>query len=308
VRDYTFVLNPTAGKGSARKAIHSLEHILSSRTESVTLRYTERPGHATEIAREATTSCVVAVGGDGTINEVVNGLIGTGKTLGAIPTGSGNDFVKSVGIPKNLNAALGIVMSGSERLLDAGKVSCGKMIDGSILHAPERYFLNGVGIGFDGHVAWRVSKTKYLRGTLAYFAAVLRTLGEYDAPEFRICVDGRNFTGRKLLIATGNGKCAGGGFYLTPDAVVDDGTLDFCMIDDVPVIRILPLIPVVMSGKSSNNKAVSYGRMRNLSAESGTKFSVHADGEVIGYNVNEVRIEVVPGAIKMLCPSAAASV
>lgn len=304
MRDYTFVLNPVAGKGAARKAIHSLERLLEPLHQNVTLRYTERVGHATEIAREASTSCVVAVGGDGTINEVVNGLIGSGKTLAAIPTGSGNDFVKSVGIPKNLAAALNIVLNGIERKVDAGKVSCGRLTDGSIVYAPERYFLNGVGIGFDGHVAWRVSKTKHLRGTLAYFAAVIRTLGEYRAPKFRISIDDRIITGKKLMIATGNGRCAGGGFYLTPEAIVDDGILDFCMIDDVPVVGILPLIPVVMRGKAARNKAVTYGRMRNLSAESQTPFSVHADGEVVGFNVNGVKIDVAPGSLRMLCPSA----
>jgi diacylglycerol kinase (ATP) len=302
-REFTFVVNPAAGKGSSRDAILSLERLLPAFGHKYTLVRTEGTGHATEIARNASTSCVVAVGGDGTINEVCNGLVGTDKNLGVVPTGSGNDFVKSVRISKDLGRALDVLRSGELRRIDTGRLACGRLSGGSMVYAPARQFINGVGIGFDGQVAWRVANSKFFRGTMAYFAAVFETLGAYNAPEFQVSIDGTGFSGRKLLIATGNGKCAGGGFYLTPEAVVDDGYLDVCMIDIIPVIRILPLIPAVMSGKRVSNKAVAYMRAKSIRVESLENFWVHADGEVVGQGVEGVEMEVVPNSITLIGPS-----
>jgi diacylglycerol kinase (ATP) len=300
--EFTFVMNPMAAKGAAKKIDTIVERLLPGFGSTYEIVRTERPGHATEIAREAQSRVVVAVGGDGTINEVVNGLVATGKVLGIIPAGSGNDFIKSAGIPKDILKSIGILRSAKARQIDLGTVACGTQQAGSMNYAPKRYFVNGVGIGFDGQVAWRVSQSKHLRGTLAYFVAVLKTLNNYDSPEFSIALDDVVSKGRKLLLATGNGKCAGGGFYLTPEAAIDDGWLDTCAIEDVPVRRILRLIPAVMSGKPLSHPAVSYARAKKIRVESPQKFYVHADGEVVGHNVSGVVMEVVPRGVDLLAP------
>jgi diacylglycerol kinase (ATP) len=302
VREFTFVVNPAAGRGSTLNAIVAIRQLLPSFGHKVLVTRTEGPGHATEIARCASTEFVVAVGGDGTINEVVNGLVGTDKALGIIPTGSGNDFIKSVRIPKDFRRALQLLHEGSERPVDAGTVSCGKARDGSTEYAPARYFLNGVGIGFDGQVAWRMSQNRMFRGTMAYFVAVLQTLKSYRSPEFHMQIDGQPQAGRKLLVAAGNGACAGGGFYLTPEAKVDDGRLDLCMIEDIRIPRILPLIPAVMSGKPVKRSFVRYARASTICVESAETFWVHADGEVVGPGVEGVKLAVVPGAVRLLAP------
>jgi diacylglycerol kinase (ATP) len=300
VHDYTFILNPMAGKGSGRKADRLLEALLRGFGMKFKAWHTEAPGHATQLARQATTSHVVAVGGDGTINEVVNGLAGTDKIMGIIPTGSGNDFIKSIGVPHAMKKALQVLLNGHVRTIDVGRVQTGRSLDGSMKYAPARLFVNGVGIGFDAAVARRVSEITGLRGTALYLLAVLQTLGRYRAPEFTVRADAERWNRRQLLIAVGNGRCAGGGFYLTPDAKVDDGVLDVTVIEDVPILTVLRLIPGVMAGKPVKNACVSYKKVNELEVTSSEEFNVHADGEIVGREVHGVRLEIVPGALKVV--------
>jgi len=135
-----------------------------------------------------------------------------------------------------------------------------------------------------------------------YLVAVLQTLTSYKPPFFRISVDGSTTVGKRLLVAVGNGRCAGGGFYLTPEASVDDGKLDVCSIQDVPVAKILRLIPAVMRGKRVEDMAVSYSRIAGIEVESAERFNVHADGEVVGRQVLGVKLEVAAGVLNIIGP------
>lgn len=300
--DYTFVLNPEAGKGAGRKAGERLEKLLSRFSRPYELVRTEKPGHATEIARVCGSHVVVAVGGDGTINEVANALAGTGRAIGIVPTGSGNDFIKSVGVPRQMEAALELIQARRERVIDAGIVQTGALQNGSMEYAPARYFVNGVGVGFDASVARRVREIRFLRGTPLYLLAVVQTLGKYHSPEFTCRTDSTQWSARKFLIASGNGRCAGGGFYLTPEAIVDDGLLDVCVIDDVSVLKILRLVPQVFAGKRVDDSQVNYQRTKELEVNSKESFNVHADGEIVGREVHGVRVKMVPGALRIVGP------
>ena len=184
--DHTFIMNPMAGKGTGARSDARLEGMLKRSGLKYRVMYTEGAGHATYLARTATTPVVVAVGGDGTINEVVNGLAGTDRCMGIIPTGSGNDLIKSLGIPHSIEKALEILKDAHVRTIDVGKVQTGRLQNGSIAYASWRLFANGIGIGFDAAVARRVSEITYLRGTALYLAAVLQILGKYHPPEFTV--------------------------------------------------------------------------------------------------------------------------
>jgi YegS/Rv2252/BmrU family lipid kinase len=297
--EYAFIVNPAAGQGSGRKAAGRLSELLRQHAVVHKMVFTQRPGHAKELAQSADSRFVVAVGGDGTINEVSNALQNTDRVLGVIPTGSGNDFIKSGGIPKRIEDALDLILRGRIRRIDAGRVSVGVSENGSIQYAPARLFLNGVGVGFDAAVAYRTTQIKYLRGTALYLLAVLQTLGKFRPPHFTVRIDGLSWDGQHLLIATGNGKCAGGGFYLTPAAEVDDGFLDVCAIGDVSVMKVLRLIPSVMKRKQIHDKQVKYLRAKMIELSSSDLFAVHADGEIVGQQVQAVKIEVLPGAIQI---------
>ena len=245
---------------------------------------------------------MVAVGGDGTVNEIVNGLVGTDRSLGIIPAGSGNDLSKSINLPTKLHEAIEVLLIGKVRPIDVGKVSCygntGLPLSAGNHH--ERYFVNGVGVGFDAAVAERTQTIKYLSGTVLYAMAVFQTIGRYKAPKFEISIDGKSRSSKYLLIAIGNGKCAGGGFYLTPEAKVDDGVLDLCLIDEMSVPRILNLMPRVMRGKHRGFGGVAFSRGRMIGIRSEDSFFVHGDGEMVGRHVNRVEIGLMDKVLNVI--------
>ncbi len=293
---YTFIVNPEAGHGMGRHVMAELKRILHRKQVSHELVVTSCAGHATTLGREARSSVVVAVGGDGTVNEVANGLVKTEKVLGVIPAGSGNDFIKSISVPRRVEAAVERLLSGTRRRIDLGHVRCGARAS----NEPGRYFVNGVGIGFDAAVAERTRHIRILRGTALYLAAVLQTLGRFTAPHFTLRVDGKAYDKQRLLIAVGNGRCAGGGFYLTPAADVGDGLLDICAVDDRSVVSILRLMPRVMRGKHTEADGLNFIKGREISVLSDRPFYVHADGEIVGANVSELEIRVCPEALTII--------
>ncbi len=241
--DIIFIVNPHAAKGAAAEIGHRLKKELVARGVAHEIHLSEYQGHAVELARRTPARVVVAVGGDGTVNEVANGIVGTGKTLGIIPAGSGNDLIKSLNIPADFKASLETVFRGQIRNIDVGHVRCtknGAAGNGGVA-GNDRYFVNGVGIGFDAAVAARTAEIPYLRGAPLYIAAVFQTLGKYQPPVFKVSYGHgeREFSG--LLIAIGNGVCAGGGFYLTPHAKPDDELLDICMVKACPVAEDSPV-------------------------------------------------------------------
>jgi YegS/Rv2252/BmrU family lipid kinase len=300
--DFAFIVNPVAAKGGAAHLGERLRNALKSKGLTAEVHLTERAGHATEIARRTSANVVVAVGGDGTINEVANGIVGTGRTLGIIPSGSGNDLVKSLDVPSGFEEALGTVLQGSTLQMDVGHVRCFKageaFRDG--IGREGRYFVNGIGIGFDAAVAVRTAEIAYLRGVPLYLLAVFQTLGKYRPPEFTVAFEGgrRTFTG--LLIAIGNGRCAGGGFYLTPRAAVNDGLLDLCMVNSLPIHRILRLMPKVMRGAHEGDENVVFARSRQIAVDGSTGFYVHADGEIVGRDVTRVEARICAEHIPVL--------
>jgi diacylglycerol kinase (ATP) len=302
VKEYTFILNPEAGKGHARKLLEPLRNELEARKVDYELLVTKRVGEALDFTRNGSGPVVVAVGGDGTLNEVVNGITVKHRAIGIVPAGSGNDFIKSMGHPRRLSPALDLIFTGKVRRVDAGVITCtSKVHDADTHETHERVFINGVGVGFDAAVAAKMRTIKYLNGTPVYVLAVLQTLGKFKAPVFRIITDGVERTSRNLLIAIGNGRCAGGAFYLTPDAIVDDGLLDLCVIQEISVPRILRLMPLVMLGRHRNVREVSFLRARDqIQIDSDQRFYVHADGEVVGQGVTDVEIRIRPQHLPIL--------
>jgi len=298
VKKYIFIVNPKAGRGAGRRTLNELLGRLASWPNEYQIIETSRPGEASEIGRSADSEVCVAVGGDGTINEVVNGLIGTNRTLGILPSGSGNDFSKSIGVPRSTAAALEIIRAGKSKRIDVGSVACS--VDSNSRNQSHRLFVNGVGIGFDAAVAAKTFEIPHFSGTMLYLVAVLKTLGKYRSPLFRISIDGRTKESHNLLVAIGNGSCAGGGFYLTPDAKLDDGQLDVCMIEEMSIARIFQLIPRVMRGKHSAFKGVEFQRGASIKIHGYSPFFVHADGEIVGDGVTNVQVSLVARALPVI--------
>lgn len=278
---YTFLVNPTAGSGKSG-SLGKLQTAIG-RLELDAEVYV--PGSAADLREHAARSqsdVVVAVGGDGTIHHVASGLLESEKALGIVPLGSGNDFRKSLGLPAGFDASLKILKDPRIAQVDIGEIS--------VDNGSRMSFVNGVGVGFDALVAHNVATVRGFGGTARYVLAVLKTLRQYEPADLTIMIDSTTFAGRHLLVAIGNGTCAGGGFYLTPDARVSDGLLDVCRIEERSVVGILKLMTKVMKGTHASESGVTFDQARSISITSRNPFFVHADGEVVGRNVKEVRI------------------
>jgi YegS/Rv2252/BmrU family lipid kinase len=243
---------------------------------------------------------IIAVGGDGTINEVVNGIkgaeldLGRRARLGIIPLGTGSDFIKVLdGVEANdIQGAVLRAVGERTRTVDLGRVRVG---DGE-----PRYFINALGMGLDAQVAAESLKLTKLSGLAVYLVAILRALAKYKAHPKAVEYDGRRVHRRLLFSCLANGRCQGGGFWLTPDALIDDGLLDVCQVDKMRLDEIIRHIPKVMEGTHTNLKQVTMDRARNISVTCAAPLPVATDGEVISTDAHSVTVETLPGAIEIL--------
>ena len=287
-----FIVNPVAGHGRGARAIPLIERILSERGLEGKFWVTQRPDEATGIAKslvQRDARIIVVVGGDGTVQEVANATIGTDTALGIVPAGSGDDFVKALGIPKEIPTALDMALGGSVQIIDVGRID-------------ERYFVNAVGIGFDAMVGAEKEKAVFFRGFGAYLWGLLKTFFRYRSPVMRICFGDQQIE-RKILMATiGNGTCCGGGFYLTPDAVLDDGLLDVCVVRHLSRFKLLWHLPKVLKGTHTGLDEVTMAQCRAITVESDVPLMIHADGEIWPEKPTRVDIELVPKALKVVVP------
>lgn len=261
---------------------------------------TQAPEHAIALAEEAAVAgreLVVAVGGDGTVNEVINGLMRAGRqgyaaTLGIVPVGSGNDFAWLAGVPMDPVTACQRLFNGGTRLVDVGHI---RQADGR-----ERYFDNGCGAGFDAQVALEVKRLKWLRGFLIYLVGVLKTLiFHHQAPALRIRLDGRELICPTMMVTIGNGQRHGGGFLVTPDARLDDGLLDLCIAGELSRLGMLMIIPRFMRGTHVTHPKVQMDRARHVTVESPIPLAIHLDGEVFATAACQFEVSVLPGALRL---------
>jgi YegS/Rv2252/BmrU family lipid kinase len=260
---------------------------------------TSAPRDAVRLAREAAgrgAPLVVAVGGDGTAHEVVNGLAGSDTAFGLIPVGTGNDLALALGVPSDPEAALDLVAGAAERSIDLGRFD------------EDSWFVNSLGLGFEAQVTLESRKVQRLSGFAVYLWAVVRALAGLKCPELTIRVDGEEWTGRRLLVSVGNGPRVGGGFLLTPGARNDDGVLDLCLVEGMGRLRVLRTLPKAISGTHVGEPGIRMLRGRSIQIESPEGFPFHADGEVIDVARKRLRIEIRPAMLKVRTgPSPAAA-
>ena len=284
-----------------------MERALAERGASFELARTESVRHAVELAANAAAGewpAVLAIGGDGIVHEVVNGLMqaaGDGETvpLGVVAVGSGNDFVKMLNMPAHDPAAsVRRILAAEPRTVDVGRVSHYRGRGG-----PEGvwYFTNGVGLGFDAQVAREARGIRKLRGMAIYGWALVRTLRRLGAPLIQVTIDGEELIHQPLILTTvSNGPCHGGSFWLCPGASLDDGQLDILVATARPLSQVLRLIPKVMRGTHIAVEGVQLRRGRRVEIRSEDLLPIHADGEIVADWVTEIDLEVVPGQLRVL--------
>lgn len=300
------ILNPMAGRGAAGRRRDELEAALRAADLDYTLYTTHARGGATELTYQALSQGferVVAVGGDGTINEVVNGLIGSRQLelgdacLGIIPLGTGSDFARAInGLSvDDLQGAVQRLVSGSLRSVDAGRVRV------ETAHQEvTRFFINGLGAGIDALVAAEAAKITWLTGMAAYIVASLRALATYRPGVMTVRYDGKALHRRLYFATLGNGHSQGGGFRMTPSGRIDDGLLDLCAVQSLRPDQVIRYYPRLIEGTHVSLPVVTMAQVREVEISSPKAFPVAVDGEVIATDAHRVHAEVMPGAVRLI--------
>lgn len=281
------IANPQAGRRTGLSIAESVARLLQQGGWDVDLQPTATPGHGEELAREAAgAGCdlVVGVGGDGTLSELLNGLLGTGVPCGLVPCGTGNDFARFVGINENVAEAAEQLLNGQAVAVDLGRLS-----------NPHRHFINTVGVGFDAAVAERINRRKRIsRGLMAYLPAVVAEVAGNSFLPARVEVDGRSFEDEWLLIAVANGNAYGAGFRIAPKAACDDGLLDVILVQRMGRLEVLRSLRLVLRGEHEGHPKVKMLRARKVKIETDQPAPALVDGDVTAQTPLE--IEVAPGA------------
>ncbi len=283
------IVNPTAGAGNAAKMWPLIQAHLTEQRVLFDSVLTNAQGHAITLAKEAVTAgrtTIISVGGDGTLNEVVNGIFSlpeqarTDVTVGVIPLGTGADFVRTLGLPRTWQEACSRLLDDKTRVIDIGKMTYAGR-EG----AESRYFVNVAGLGFDGEVVSRTntSATKRLGGTIPYFTNLVITLVTYTNKDVSVCLDDdKEIPGRMNSVIVANGQWFGGGMWIAPDARPDDGLFDIVIIGDVGKVELLQTMPRVYKGTHLTHPKLTSARAREVRVASQQDMWLQADGESLG--------------------------
>jgi diacylglycerol kinase (ATP) len=298
------IYNPIADHGKAEKILPNVQELFKTHQFEYDMMLTEFPGHALELAKqqaESGRSLIIAAGGDGTMNEVINGLMRAEinsphkPIMGILPVGRGNDFAFGIDIAKDLDKAVLAIVAGKTKKIDIGIVTGGDYPQG-------RYFGNGVGLGFDTVVGFEAAKIKWAHGVASYLVGLVRTIFLYHtAPTYEIFLDEETITQPSLLVSIMNGKRMGGSFHMAPKGDPGDGLFNLCIASQVPQIKILPLATKFINGTQEGHPAIRMPQSSKVIVHALTgSIPAHADGETICVAGKELTIEIIPQALEII--------
>ena len=297
-----FLVNPASAAGSTGRRWPEIAHRAAEVGLSGDALFSERPGHLTELARQAVDDGVrllVVVGGDGSVNEVVNGIEATSDVeLAVIPRGTGWDFVRTFGIPRELDDAIYIALSGPTREIDLGRANY-RTWAGDEAHT---IFANVASAGISGAIAQRANESsKALGGKVSYYWATLAVFFGWQTGEMHVTVDGESRSGRMIDAMICNGRYLGGGMMMCPEAEPDDGLFDVLLIGDVTKRDLAFVLPKTYKGKHLPHPRLELLRGSSVVVESHEPLPIELDGEQPG--TTPVRFEVVPRALRLRVPA-----
>jgi diacylglycerol kinase (ATP) len=293
------VVNPSSGRGRARRSLPRVREALLTAGVDADLRLSEDPGHAPRLAREAVdegAEIVAALGGDGMVGMVASELIGTPAVLGVIPTGTGNDFARMIGLDRrDPVSAARLLAEPSVVEIDAVRVAGG---------GREAYYVNVAGAGFDSEVSETANRMRTrVQGTARYVIAVVSTLRSFTPSRFELTVDGERRSLPAMLIAVGNGRSYGGGMKVCPDASLTDARLELCVVGAMSRMAFLRAFPRVFRGTHVTHPKVTMLRGSMVEVAADRRFDVYADGE---RSVPlPATFQVVPKALRVAVPEGA---
>jgi diacylglycerol kinase (ATP) len=297
-----FLVNPASANGSTGRRWPEIAHRAAlAGLEGDTL-FSERPGHLGALARQAAAdgaTLLVVVGGDGSVNEVANGLAGLDHSpeLAIVPRGTGWDFVRTFGIPRKVEDAVRVALSGDVRPVDLGRVSYRAWAGDE----RQAVFANVASAGMSGAIAQRANETtKALGGKASYLLATFAVFAGWSAVETRVTVDSEVRAGRMFDVVVANGRFFGGGMKMCPDAEPDDGVFDVVTIGDVTKRDLITTMPKIYRGTHLPHPKAEALRGANITIETVEPVPIELDGEQPG--TTPARVEVLPGALRLRVP------
>ena len=314
MNNFIVIANPISGKGRAKSVAEQAHAALTESGRQGQLVFTSASGDAKLFAHEAVSDgirFVVACGGDGTLHEVVNGIAAVPDVvLGVLPCGRGNDFAAAIGVPLKPEAAIENLLSGTAIHVDLGRCYQNNTVGGISESRPvgeisesqtEHYFVTIATCGYDTEVSRRAAKgTPLFAGTASYAYAAVETLFYYEPPVVHLEGEFGTYEGPLLLAATGITNRYGGGFKIVPNARIDDGLFDVCVIRPVSSLTVLRLLVTLFWGGHVSHPAVSIHQTRTLTIETETPLLLYADGEPMCET--PVTIEIIKGGLVVMSP------
>lgn len=302
MKKHIIIFNPTAGKGKAINRLPEIHSFMNEKNINYEIIFTEATGHAIAIAETHAgdiNTAIIAAGGDGTCNEVINGLMRgkeeTTPVFGVLPLGRGNDFAYGGKVPETLDDALSIIALGKTSPMDVGLIEGG-------LYPEGRYFGNGIGIGFDTVVGLEAAKMPHVHDALGYVLGTIKTLVKFsNSPVVEISYKGKSTTLRTIQISIMNGTRMGGLFYMAPDAINNDGKLDLCMVAHLTRRKLIRTIIHYTKGTQKGLPGITMDSSHSfkLKAVKGS-MAAHADGETICLDGKELEITCIPQPLKII--------
>ena len=303
-QEWLIIVNPNAGNGKGKKDWEKISILLNKKALSFDVKFTERKGHAIHFTIEGIAAGyrkIITVGGDGTLNEVVNGVFLSGVcptteiSLALIPVGTGNDWGRMFGILLNYERDIDIIVENKQMLHDVGLIS---YYDGP--EKKERYFINIAGLGFESVVVKRTNQQKDLghSGKLIYLYNLLMSLISYKNTRAEIIIDDEKIRANVFSLNVGNGRYCGGGMRQTPRAVPDDGLLDVTIINGMGKFEIIRNLKILYDGTILRHPKIEGYKCKNIKVRSDSVMYAEADGESLGQTPAEFNI--IPAGIKIV--------
>lgn len=299
--DAVFLVNPASDNGATRRRWPEIARRAGEQGLTGDALFSERPGHLTALAAQAAregAKLLVVVGGDGSVNEVANGIAGRKDVeVAVIARGTGWDFVRTYGIPRRTEDAVAVALGGRTRAIDLGRAAY-RLWDGG---EAESYFANIASAGMSGAIAQRANETtKALGGKASYLLATLAVFARWRTSDVRVSVDDEVRGGRKHDVIVANGRYFGGGMMICPEAAPDDGLFDVLLIGDLTKRDLLVTLPKTYRGRHLPHPKAELLRGAVVTVDAGEPLPIELDGEQPG--TTPVRFEVVPGAMRIRVP------
>jgi len=289
IRHLTFIINPVSGTTKKKNIPKLLGNFFKDSQMEISIRNTDYAGHAREIAAELSkkgNTEIIAVGGDGTINEIINGIGDRGTIMGILPTGSGNGLARHIGIPMHSKKALELIKLCNTQNIDLMK------INGELS-------ANVSGIGFDALVAHQFQKSK-TRGLMTYAQISMKEFFKYQPQTFEITIDGKEYTKEAFLISFANSSQFGNNAFIAPKASLTDGLIDICILKPFPIISTPIVFERVMAKTINNSKFMDIIQGKKISVRNNVKL-YHLDGDP-RISEKHIEIEVLPAILKLIVP------